>query len=413
MLAAPSLAPTAELVRSSHEAFDGTGYPDALSGDAIPLGARIIAVCDAFDAMTSDTPLPHRDAERRRNRRAAPLLRHAVRPGRRRRVLRARRARRPDPPSPCRTHSRKRCSHDHQDIHRRVRRPRGGRAHARPRPPGAGRTDDRDRHRHRRIALDHRSATAGNLGTRTNTVAGGTISGSLGQVQVNDARSAAAGAGWVASVISTAFTPPSGPTIGAAAVGYAAGPITKVGTATFTANDPPDLTGAVAAVTATGITGDNSATWNPTINVTVGRRHGRRCLLGNHHALGRLADAWRAPSPAPSCSRSPPPAARTRARRRQHRAASARRPDRARARSSRADLHRRPPRPGDRHPPPDRDRPTPPRRGARVVLYPAAAKLGKGSFLGAVGPRPQRAVHLDTGPARRARVAAGKRARPS
>jgi hypothetical protein len=113
-------------------------------------------------------------------------------------------------------------------------------------------------------------ATAGNLGTRTNTVTGGTISGSLGPVQVNDARSAAAGAGWVASVISTAFTPPSGPTIGAASVGYAAGPITKVGTATFTANDPPDLTGAVAAVTATGITGDNSATWNPTINVSVG-----------------------------------------------------------------------------------------------------------------------------------------------
>jgi hypothetical protein len=89
-------------------------------------------------------------------------------------------------------------------------------------------------------------------------------------VQVNDARSAAAGAGWVASVISTAFTPPSGPTIGAASVGYTAGPITKVGTATFTANDPPDLTGVTAAVTATGITGDNSATWNPTINVAVG-----------------------------------------------------------------------------------------------------------------------------------------------
>jgi diguanylate cyclase (GGDEF)-like protein len=53
LLAAPSLAPTAELVRSSHEAFDGTGYPDKLRGEEIPLGARIIAVCDAFDAMTS------------------------------------------------------------------------------------------------------------------------------------------------------------------------------------------------------------------------------------------------------------------------------------------------------------------------------------------------------------------------
>jgi hypothetical protein len=110
---------------------------------------------------------------------------------------------------------------------------------------------------------------AGNIGTIVNTVLGGTISGPLGQVQVNDARAAAAGSGWVATVISTAFTPTSGPTIGAAEVGYTAGPITGVGTATFTADDPADLTGVVAAVTATGITGDNSATWDPTINVFV------------------------------------------------------------------------------------------------------------------------------------------------
>lgn len=110
---------------------------------------------------------------------------------------------------------------------------------------------------------------AGNLGTRSNTVGGGVISGALGQVQVNDARSAAAGSGWVASVISTAFTPPAGPAIAASAVGYTAGAITKVGTATYTANNPPNLTGAAPAVTATGITGDNSATWNPTINVAV------------------------------------------------------------------------------------------------------------------------------------------------
>ena len=56
ILAAPSLAPTAELVRSSHERFDGTGYPDGLSGEAIPLGGRIIAVCDAFDVMVSGRP---------------------------------------------------------------------------------------------------------------------------------------------------------------------------------------------------------------------------------------------------------------------------------------------------------------------------------------------------------------------
>lgn len=111
--------------------------------------------------------------------------------------------------------------------------------------------------------------TAGNLGTRANTVTGGIITGPLGQVQVNDARSAAAGSGWVTSVISSAFTPPAGPAIAATAVGYTAGPITKVGTATYVANDPGDLTGVTAAVTATGITGDNSATWTPSIYVTV------------------------------------------------------------------------------------------------------------------------------------------------
>jgi HD-GYP domain-containing protein (c-di-GMP phosphodiesterase class II) len=40
------------MVRSSHERFDGAGYPDGLVGKDIPLGARIVAVCDAFDAMT-------------------------------------------------------------------------------------------------------------------------------------------------------------------------------------------------------------------------------------------------------------------------------------------------------------------------------------------------------------------------
>jgi hypothetical protein len=112
-------------------------------------------------------------------------------------------------------------------------------------------------------------ASAGSLGTRANSVLGGTVSGPLGEVQVSDARAAAAGSGWVATVIATALTPTSGPTIGAANIGYTVGPITQVGTATFTANNPPNLTGDVAAVTATGITGDNSATWNPTINVFV------------------------------------------------------------------------------------------------------------------------------------------------
>jgi diguanylate cyclase (GGDEF)-like protein len=54
--AAPALRPVAALVRSSHERWDGGGYPDALAGDEIPLGARIVSVCDAFDAMVADRP---------------------------------------------------------------------------------------------------------------------------------------------------------------------------------------------------------------------------------------------------------------------------------------------------------------------------------------------------------------------
>jgi len=53
---APALSAAARLVRSSHERFDGKGYPDQLAGANIPLGARIVAVCDAYDAMVSDRP---------------------------------------------------------------------------------------------------------------------------------------------------------------------------------------------------------------------------------------------------------------------------------------------------------------------------------------------------------------------
>jgi two-component system, cell cycle response regulator len=56
LLAAPALRPVARLVRSSHERWDGGGYPDGLRGDEIPLGARVVAVCDAFDAMTTERP---------------------------------------------------------------------------------------------------------------------------------------------------------------------------------------------------------------------------------------------------------------------------------------------------------------------------------------------------------------------
>jgi diguanylate cyclase (GGDEF)-like protein len=52
--AAPALRPVARIVRSTHERWDGRGYPDGLRGDEIPLAARVVAVCDAYDAMTTD-----------------------------------------------------------------------------------------------------------------------------------------------------------------------------------------------------------------------------------------------------------------------------------------------------------------------------------------------------------------------
>jgi diguanylate cyclase (GGDEF)-like protein len=56
LLAADDLQQLAPIIRSSHERWDGAGYPDGLAADAIPLAARIVSVCDAFDAMISARP---------------------------------------------------------------------------------------------------------------------------------------------------------------------------------------------------------------------------------------------------------------------------------------------------------------------------------------------------------------------
>lgn len=66
--AIPGLGGVARIVRHEHERWDGRGYPDGLSGEEIPIGARIILPCDAYHAMTSDRPyrraIPHADAIR-------------------------------------------------------------------------------------------------------------------------------------------------------------------------------------------------------------------------------------------------------------------------------------------------------------------------------------------------------------
>jgi putative nucleotidyltransferase with HDIG domain len=58
--AIPFLEPAAEIVLAHQERLDGTGYPRGLAGDEIPLGARIFAVADTFDAITSDRPYRRR-----------------------------------------------------------------------------------------------------------------------------------------------------------------------------------------------------------------------------------------------------------------------------------------------------------------------------------------------------------------
>ena len=62
--AAPALSKAAKLVRWSHERVDGDGYPDAIGGEDIPIGSRIISVCDAYHAMVSNRAYrPARDSD--------------------------------------------------------------------------------------------------------------------------------------------------------------------------------------------------------------------------------------------------------------------------------------------------------------------------------------------------------------
>jgi diguanylate cyclase (GGDEF)-like protein len=65
LAAAPALARVAEIVEATHERYDGTGYPRGLRGREIPLGSRIVFVCDSFDSMVTETPFGEALSEHR------------------------------------------------------------------------------------------------------------------------------------------------------------------------------------------------------------------------------------------------------------------------------------------------------------------------------------------------------------
>ena len=78
--------PVVPIVRHHHESWDGTGYPDGLKGSDIPIGARILAVVDCFDALTSDRPYRRALSVRETFEIIDRAQRHDVRAGNRRRV---------------------------------------------------------------------------------------------------------------------------------------------------------------------------------------------------------------------------------------------------------------------------------------------------------------------------------------
>jgi hypothetical protein len=119
-------------------------------------------------------------------------------------------------------------------------------------------------------ALEISAPATADLGSVAAMAAGRVYAAQLGEVVVTDNRAAAAGSGWIASAISTALTPTSGPAIAATYIAYAAGTVATTGTVTTTNNDPSTIIGVSPVVTATAITGSNTATWNPTLSITIG-----------------------------------------------------------------------------------------------------------------------------------------------
>ena len=94
---AAALKDAVPIILHHHERYAGHGYPYGLRANEIPLGARIVAIADAYDAMIHDRPYKRAMTPRPGDRRAAPPRGHAVRPGARQPVLRPVRGRAPEP----------------------------------------------------------------------------------------------------------------------------------------------------------------------------------------------------------------------------------------------------------------------------------------------------------------------------
>ena len=78
--AIPGMGAIARAVRHEHERWDGDGYPDGISGEEIPIEARIILACDAYHAMVSDRPYRKAMSQREAMAELTDERRHAVRP---------------------------------------------------------------------------------------------------------------------------------------------------------------------------------------------------------------------------------------------------------------------------------------------------------------------------------------------
>jgi putative nucleotidyltransferase with HDIG domain len=70
--------PVVPIVRSHHEKWDGSGYPDGLAGESIPVGARILSVVDCFDALTSERPYREAMTPARTRGRSRPIAQPTV-----------------------------------------------------------------------------------------------------------------------------------------------------------------------------------------------------------------------------------------------------------------------------------------------------------------------------------------------